>query len=280
VPPSGWTNTHPSNWVLGYSSYAGGSYPEARFNWYPSQTADFRLYSYAVDTSDYGAVEISFKHYVNHFGGPYQLKFETSPDGTSWTTVWSMDGASAGPETITVTTGDNIGSTTTYFSWTFSGNSYNINYWYVDDLVVNGYPLAAPEYEDEICISDIDVGEELELEFDDWTPAFLAEGLTGTRTYKASIWTDMQTPPDKNGANDEFGQFVKLDFFHDVGIREVSSPYDNPEDMIYYAVDSGAGQFNWFDPADPGTFNYISNFPSSNFPQGATFDKDQKNVGL
>jgi hypothetical protein len=108
VPPAGWTNTHPSNWRLGYGSYAGGTYPEAQFYWSPSSTDDFRLYSYAVDTSDYGAVQISFKHYVNNYNSDYTLKFETSPDGTSWSTVWETPGGSMGPETITITTGDTI----------------------------------------------------------------------------------------------------------------------------------------------------------------------------
>jgi hypothetical protein len=85
----------------------------------------------------------------------------------------------------------------------------------------------------------------------------------------------MNSPPDQQGVNDEVAKFIQLDYFHDVGIERVTSPADRSDRETYYAVDSGAGTFEWFTYEDPGTFTYISNFPSSNFPQGATFCDDQ-----
>jgi hypothetical protein len=86
----------------------------------------------------------------------------------------------------------------------------------------------------------------------------------------------MNSPPDQQGVNDEVAKFIQLDYFHDVGIEEVTSPVDLDDERVFFAVDSGARTFEWFTYDDPGTFNYISNFPSSQFPQGATFDKEQK----
>jgi len=45
-------------------------------------------------------------------------------------------------------------------------------------------------------------------------------------------------------------------------------------DITWYAVDCDDNAFIWFDPATPGTFNYIGSFPSTEFPQGATFVED------
>jgi len=222
-PPTGWTRTH-SNWMYSDSSYAGGTSGEARFNWNPSSTDLFRLYTSAIDTSDYDAIEIEFKHYVNHWSGPYTLKVETSPDGVSWSTVWEKVNPGSGQEDVYFVTGDNVGSDTLYVSWTFEGNSYNINYWYIDDIVINGFSLSDPEYEDVMCIDYIDPGEEVFLEFDDWTPEFLSEETSGTKIYSVKGWTELEDSEDENPDNDLFAKTIELDFFHDVRIKEVTNP--------------------------------------------------------
>jgi hypothetical protein len=246
-PPSGWTRdpSNKNNWRCSYTSYAGGSYPEARFYWYPSSQDVFRLYTPPMDTSDFGAVKIEFKHELNHFGGPYTIKCETSQDGISWTTVWEVENPSNIPdETVTIITGENVGNDEFYVSMTYDGNSYNCNYWYVDDLVVNGFPLAEAEYSEFKCIADIDNGEQIDLEFDDWEPDFLSEMKTGTRQYAFNMWTDMEG--DNNLANDAFKQFLKLDFFHDVGIQGVESPTDiDPIDVEWYQYHDDHTESAW-----------------------------------
>jgi hypothetical protein len=146
-------------------------------------------------------------------------------------------------EKMTVLTGENVG-TTTYVSFTFDGYSWNVNWWNVDNLYVYGFPLAEAEYSEEKCISDIGNGEEIDLEFDDWEPDFLSEQKTGTRQYAFNMWTDMEG--DNNLANDAFKQFLKLDFFHDVGIQGVSSPYDTgPIDVEWYQYHDDHTESAW-----------------------------------
>jgi hypothetical protein len=80
---------------------------------------------------------MSFKHYVNHYTTPYTLKVETSSDGITWGTVWSISPTAAIPATtvtISLTTADGIGSATFQMRFTFSGYTNNINYWYIDDV--------------------------------------------------------------------------------------------------------------------------------------------------
>jgi hypothetical protein len=273
-PPTGWTDTYPSNWQCWYSNYAGGSPYELVFVYYPSQTATARFISPAIDTTGFGSVEINFKHYINHYSGPYTLKVETSQDKISWSTVWEIvNPSSSGGGDISITTSDNVGGTT-YVSWTFEGNFYNINYWFVDNIVINGYAVTTPEYSNFLCISSIDPGQEIELTFPNWTPAYLAEGTTATKKYSFKVYTDLQVPPDNDVANDAIAKTIKLDFFHDVAV-EVTSPIPDRGE-VFYAVDTSQypsnSRFIWFDPTIPGVFHDIGKWPNSNFPQGATFD--------
>jgi len=48
-----------------------------------------------------------------------------------------MPTGSIGPQTITITTSENVGSDTFYVSWTFDGYSWNINYWCIDDVKIS-----------------------------------------------------------------------------------------------------------------------------------------------
>jgi hypothetical protein len=275
-PPTGWTRTN-TKWTGSYYNYCQqGDGGEARFYYYPSETGMFRLYSPPIDTSGYGAVEISFVHYLNHFSGPYNLLIETSPDGNTWTEVWKMENPNDifTPEWNYVTTGDNVGGSNFHVSVTFDGYSWNTNWWHVDSVSVYGIPIKEPELTDEMCIQEIIPGEELILEFDDWTPEFLQYETSGVKTYAAKVWTQMDDPEDNHRANDQFQKGVDLQYFHDVGVQQVSAPTGR-SDRIFYAVQGGyPGKCIWFDPDTPNIHNTIGNFPSNNFPQGATFVKD------
>jgi hypothetical protein len=275
-PPDGWSRTH-TNWKCSNSDNAGGSSPEARFYYYPIEYPEiFRLSSEPIDTTGYGAVEIQFKQYQPLKYGTYTMEIETSPDGATWDTVWSNWG-SIGPETTTIITGENVGGDNFHIAFSVKTEYYSELYWSIDDLIINGFPLSEPEYQDEYCVSDLNIGEELVIDFDDWSPEFLQYETTGTKTYKARVWTKMDDPEDNNQANDEFEKLITLEYFHDVYIYGyVTSTSENLNERVFFAVDNETNNFVWFDPEVPGTFNYISNFPSSQFPQGATFDNDQK----
>jgi hypothetical protein len=243
-PPNGWTKTH-ENWKYSNSNYAGGSSGEARFYNSPPSTDKFRLYTPAIDTSDYSAIEIEFKHYVDHDTIPYILQVETSEDGVNWDVVWDINPTKdVGPETINISTAKNVGSTT-YVSWTFNGNSSSIYYWFIDDIVINGYTSFDPEYEDYHCTTMIEPGKENELEFDDWTPDYLQYETTDTKIYLVKAWTDMDIPPDENPDNDLFVKSIILDYFHDVAIQ-VSSPIERGPDIIWdIGFTDGNNEYLW-----------------------------------
>ena len=233
-PPAGWTITN-TKWSYSYSSYAGGSPYEARFYYYPSETGMFRLYTPPINTQNYGMVKIQFKHNVNHYTTPYTLRVETSPDGNTWTSVWDISPTGSVPaEDIEIITGDNVGSSTFHVSWTFDGYSWNINYWYVDNIVIYGLPIKEPEYEDEVCCESIVPGQEKLYQFDDWEPEFLPLETYGKLTYLCKAWTDMSDPEDNNRANDQFQKAIQLNFFHDVAVEVQTPPIGGRGDELVW----------------------------------------------
>jgi hypothetical protein len=138
--PAGWTTTGGSNWGGNNSNYAGGTAPEARFYWSPSTTAVQRLISMPINTSGSSTLALEFKHMVDNWSGGYSLRVETTSDGTNWNIVWEINpNGNVGPELLQmdVTTPD-VGSSTFQLAFVFDGNSYNINYWYVDDVILGG----------------------------------------------------------------------------------------------------------------------------------------------
>jgi hypothetical protein len=141
VPPAGWTkDPWTTNWRLYYGNLAGGTYPEAQFYWYPYTTGTYRLYSYGFSSAGFTSLTVRFKHYINHFSGPYNLWVETSADGVNWDVAWEMANPGSLPATDEeFSTTLNVGGTT-YISWTFDGNPFNINWWNVDDIEIVSFP--------------------------------------------------------------------------------------------------------------------------------------------
>ncbi|MCK4312230.1 MAG: carboxypeptidase regulatory-like domain-containing protein, partial [Candidatus Cloacimonetes bacterium] len=138
--PAGWTTTGGTNWGSGSGNNAGGTPPEAQFSWSPSTTATQRLISLPVNTTGSATLELEFKHMVDHYGGTYQLRVETTSDGGStWNIVqtWPAQNLSATIEELIIDNND-VGSSTFQVAWVFDGYSWNINYWYVDDVILGG----------------------------------------------------------------------------------------------------------------------------------------------
>jgi len=277
TPPPGWDTGNSSPYAWNWSSYnlylpsPYGSGISTRCYWSYSDGAE--LISPVIDTSSAGYLEANWGMYYDHFSGDYELYVDvrSSPD-EPWTEIQPWDNpvtGNMGPDWYTADATVGIG-TETQLRFRTGGYYYNMDYWFFDNLKITGYGVTEPEFEDEPCITEIDPGEEVELDFDDWTPEFLAEETTGTKKYIVKCWTELEDPEDDNPSNDIYAKSVTLDFFHDVGIKEITSPSSKKDsDRKFYAVDAGANQFVWFDPDTPGIFNYIG--PFLPFAQGATF---------
>jgi hypothetical protein len=133
------------NWSIASSSNAGGYEPELRFSWSPS----FNGNSYIMWNLEFdGFISYSFKHFVNWYTSPFTIGFGITTDsGNSWTTIWEISPTgNVGPTTVN---GSLNGILNEYkIGFYFSGVSYNINYWYLDNIVLDGLvtPSLPPSY--------------------------------------------------------------------------------------------------------------------------------------
>jgi hypothetical protein len=172
VPPAGWGTNYPSNWLSSSTNYAGGTAPEAMFSWTPSSVGEHLLYTDVIDTTGFTALGLKFKEYVNDYNGGYILKIVTSTDGgATWSDAYVRAGGPYGPATtdVTLTAANGVGSATFQIAWDLSGDSFNINYWYIDDAWL-GIIDMVEEYDETVTV-DVVAGETVNAILPDWTPA-------------------------------------------------------------------------------------------------------------
>jgi hypothetical protein len=140
MPPAGWTiDAYSSNWSAGASANAGGAAPEAVFFYSPAFNNTSRLISPAIDMTGYTSVKLMFKHFLDDYDGSgYSLGVATRSGGGAWNIAWSVNPTGdIGPEEklVDIETAD-VGASDFQFCIYFSGNSYNLDYWYIDDIML------------------------------------------------------------------------------------------------------------------------------------------------
>ena len=138
--PSGWTTAGvgTSNWKVSATQNAGGQPNEIDLGWSPQFNGISRLVTPAVDLTGIESVVFSFKHALDNYSGANTIGIATSSDGgTNWNVGWNHAYSTSGQYEISelITTPD-MGSSDVKFCIYFSGNSYNINDWYFDDVVI------------------------------------------------------------------------------------------------------------------------------------------------
>jgi len=117
---------------------AGGSAPEARFSWNPQFNGSSYLISPIYDTTGETSLYLDFDHFVDWYANPFTIGVATRSAGGAWNVVYSEDpSANLGPvrQTVWINNTD-AGSSSFQFALFFSGNSYNIDYWYIDNVAL------------------------------------------------------------------------------------------------------------------------------------------------
>jgi hypothetical protein len=137
-PPAGWSiDAHASNWSVVSSGNAGGNAPEAQFYYDPSFTAATRLISPVVDLTGITSIKLMFKHFLDDYAGAgYSIGVATRSGGGIWNIVWSVNPTGdIGPEErIVDITNSDVGAADFQFCIYFNGYSYNLDYWFIDDI--------------------------------------------------------------------------------------------------------------------------------------------------
>lgn len=138
------TTINNGGWSYVSSGNAGGSSPELVYtgSLVSGNVNKYLQWPNTLNGSGATSISMTFKSMVDWYTGTFTLKVQTSTDGTTWNDRWSISptaDVSAGTVTVDLTADAN---TTFYYRFLFSGNKYNINYWYVDDVVITAtYPV-------------------------------------------------------------------------------------------------------------------------------------------
>lgn len=136
---SSFTTNTSTMWLVSSTNNAGGTSSELQFTWVsPSVTGQYWVKSPQINATQYTTLSLSFKHYVDWYTGSFVLRLQTSTDGTTWTDRWSNTySSSLGATTQTVNLNTMIG-TNFYYRFMFDGYTWNINDWFIDDIVITG----------------------------------------------------------------------------------------------------------------------------------------------
>lgn len=185
-PPTGWYTEGGSNWQGGSGNNAGGIAPEVDFYWSPSTVAVQRLICPEINTTGNQTLDLEFKHMLDDFSsGGYVLKIQTTSDGSNWNDAWVLNPTgNVGPELVEVeiTTAD-VGSSTFQLALVFDGDTWDLNHWYIDDVILGGGGASGPAINANVSAIDfgeLEVGESLTEEFTLSNPG--TEELTGSMT--------------------------------------------------------------------------------------------------
>lgn len=138
MPPAGWSiQGLNAQWSISGSNKAGGSAPEAQFT-YVNQTTTTRLISPAINTVGFTSITISFRHFYDDYSGAGpKAGIATRSGNGSWTSVWEINpSGNVGPEQISITVNNSdVGKPDFQFCFYLDGNMYNIDYWYIDNVL-------------------------------------------------------------------------------------------------------------------------------------------------
>jgi len=135
MPPSGWTiDGYPAQWSNAATNKAGGTAPEAMFSYIDVQNATSRFISPVVDLTGVPDVALSFQHFYDYYDNDCYIGVATRFGTGAWTSIWEVEpGANIGPvaKVIELT---GVGQPGFQFCLYITGNLYNVDYWYIDDV--------------------------------------------------------------------------------------------------------------------------------------------------
>jgi len=148
MPPTGWSiDGLAANWSNSSSNSAGGVAPEAKFT-YDNSIAVTRFISPELNLTAFESVTLRFNHfYDNYSGTDPKIGVATRSGGKGeWTSVWEVGpSGNIGPELHMIEIdNDDVGAADFQFCFYLDGNLYNMDYWYIDNIVLyNPLPLDA-----------------------------------------------------------------------------------------------------------------------------------------
>lgn len=134
MPPSGWSfEGLPNQWSSSASDNAGGTAPEAKFT-YIQQVNTSRLVSPVIDMINSPNATLTFKYYYDYYANGPTIGVATRSGSGAWTVAWQVTpNSNQGPKTQVVEL-TNIGVSDFQFCLFITGNLYNVDYWFIDNI--------------------------------------------------------------------------------------------------------------------------------------------------
>ena len=142
MPPTGWSILNqPGQWAIAQSNKAGGSAPEGKFT-YVQAVAVTRLISPVVDLTGLTTVTLMFNFMYDWYSNPAPKLGVATRTGTgAWTSVWEITPtANVGPKTQVISISNADIGPGFQFCFYLDGNFYNLDYWYVDNILLETPP--------------------------------------------------------------------------------------------------------------------------------------------
>ena len=138
--PAGWSiqGLGTTNWTISPTNKAGGTPNEMKLDWSPQFNGVSRLVTPEVDLTGISSVVVSFKHSLDNYTGTNTIGVATSSDnGATWNDGWTHGYSnSTSYEVSEIITTPDMGNANVKFCIYFTGNAYNINDWYFDDILI------------------------------------------------------------------------------------------------------------------------------------------------
>ena len=164
-----------------------------KLDWSPQFNGTTRLVTPAVDLTGVTSVVFSFKHALDNYSGSHTLGVATSSDGGStWHDGWTQSYGSSSVWSVTqnITTAD-MGNSSVKFCIYYTGNSYNINDWYFDDIEIFSLENL------DLSMNSIDVSSTMGAGVVDITFTVQNKGVETINQFKVSYQFDNEAPVEE-----------------------------------------------------------------------------------
>ena len=220
--PAGWSivDNGASNWMIARSDIAGGIPNELQFGWTPPYEGVTRAIYSSINFSGITSATLSLKHNVDVYEGSAEaggtIGIATSSDnGNTWNTAWSKHYDTDGTyEVFELFDSPDLGKDNVKLCIFFEGNSYNINFWFFDDIYINS--------QNQIDLSLTNINNEDYVLFGDNAISFCVQnmGETNIESFEASYTLNGETvtesfttdlaPMESEDFSFETGQYLQL----------------------------------------------------------------------
>lgn len=137
MPPPGWTiDGYSSQWSNEATYTAGGTAPEAMFTYINVPNGTSRFISPVIDLTGFPHVVLSFQHFYDFYDAGCSIGAATRFGNGEWTSIWEVEpGDNIGPENKIIEL-NGVGQSDFQFCLYITGNLYNVDYWYLDDITL------------------------------------------------------------------------------------------------------------------------------------------------